>query len=65
MAKKQSNPVIQALVKSLLLAATFILLGVLWTDTSSLVRVSAVLAGLAFAIEGIITYNKQNKSNPK
>ena len=60
MEKKQSNPAKQALVKSILLAVTFIFLGIFWADESSVVRISFVAAGVAFAIEGIIQYKKAN-----
>lgn len=61
MAEKKSNPVIQSLIKSQLLAVTWIFLSFIMTDMSTLFRYTAAAAGVAFAVEGLLKFRKDRK----
>ncbi len=62
MPAKKNSPIKSSANSSFIAAAIFIVLAIIWDDTSSLFRYAAGAAGIAFAIRGISQLRKKNKS---
>ena len=63
MAKTNLNPKLVIILRSFIPAAIFIFLAIAWTEQRELVRYPMGIAGIAFAIEGVIRLWKYQKSS--
>ena len=62
MAKINLNPKLVIILRSFIPAAIFIFLAITWTEQRELVRYPMGIAGIAFAIQGVIQLWKYPKS---